>query len=247
VLYWAYNNEFSKQIDLDISPYAGKRIKAYYFSLNEPLPEVFHPYTEARAVVITLNGAIISAWIEKVAGFACSLDRKLFDEIVGQDWSDWLVASGVVDPGNEMDRELSSKTPEEIIEIYYAALNANDYQQLSAVRSRRNQIGDLYINKEDSALFNHQDDATIIRGINNIESAELLNIDERKVYRCSLPVYSAYVNFQFSNPNIPTIPEGKRFQFVVLNEEIDGLGWRVEEINTAPGVSQRLCHPRTDY
>jgi hypothetical protein len=42
---------------------------------------------------------------------------------------------------------------------------------------------------------------------------------------------------------MPTIPEGKNLRFMVLNQEIEGLGWRIEEINTAPGVSQRLCEP----
>jgi len=245
VIYWAYNNEFNKDIGFDLVPYLGLTVQASIYSLNEPLPEEFYPYTEAFATIVISDNKIIGAWIDRGRhyGFACSLNRGNFDEIVNQEWSEWLISSGVVDLSNELDRELSKKTPEEIIEIYYTAMNEGDYQLFYAVQSRRNIAVDLFRNKDELALFNHQDDPANRRWMDNIESAHLVNIEELGSANNCLPVYAASVNFQFVDPRLPTIPEGESLRFVVLNEEIEGLGWRIEEVNTAPGVSDRFCPP----
>lgn len=242
-IYWAYNNEFNNQIGLDLVPFLDQRVRATIYLLNERLPEEFLPHKDARAIVITSGDTIIGAWIEKVAGFACSLDRTLFDEIVGQDWDQWLLSSGVVDVSNELDISLSIMEPEEIIETYYTALNEHNYQILNAVQSRRNISFDLYVNKDELALFNQQDDSSMTRWVENIESSQLMSIRLLGNPRHCLPVYEARVDFLFFDPRIPTIREGENLRFVVLKEEIKGLGWRIEEINTAPGVSQRLCAP----
>ena len=228
---------------MDLVPYLGQTVKAYIYLLNEPLPEEFYPYVKAYAIVIEFENKIIGAWIDRGRhlGFACSLDRRNFDEIVNQEWSEWLISSGVVDLSNELDRELSKKTPEEIIEMYYTAMNEGNYQLLNAVRSRRNIARYLFLNKDDLALFNHQEDEHITRFIDNLESVTLLNIREL-TSRC-LPLYEASINFQFENLRIPTIYEGESLSFVVVSEEIKGFGWRIEEVNTAPGVSDRLCPP----
>ena len=244
-IFWAYNNEFNKDIGFDLVPYIGQTVQASIYSLNEPLPKEFYPYTEAYATVVVSDSKIIGAWIDRGRhyGFACSLDRRNFDEIVNLEWSEWLISSGVVDLSNELDRELSKKTPEEIIEIYYKAMNEGDYQLFYAVQSRRNITVDLFRNKDELALFNHQDDPVTRMWMDNIESAHLVKIEKLTSSTNCLPVYAASVNFQFVNPRLPTIPEGESLRFVVLDEEIEGLGWRIEEVNTAPGVSDRLCAP----
>jgi hypothetical protein len=243
-IYWAYNNELNRAIGYDLLPYLGETIQASIYLLIEPLPEIFFPYTEARSIVITFEDQIIGAWIEKVAGFACSLDREKVANIEVEEWREWLVSSGLVDPSNALDMELADKTPEEIITLYYTALNAHDVHLVNALRSRRNLTYDLFSNKGELSLFNLQDQATYTFWINNIESATLLSVREldHALGNC-LPVYEARVDFQFYDPHSPTIPEGENLRFMVLNQEIKGLGWRIEEINTAPGVSQRLCEP----
>ena len=243
-IYWAYNNSLNQAIGLDFAPYLGQTVQASIYILNEPLPEVFSPYEEARAVIITVEDKIIGAWIEKAVGFACSLDRQLIADLESQAWSEWLATSGVVDLANTLDVELAAKTPEEIITLYYTALNAHDYQMVNALRSRRSFTYDLFSNKDAQSLFNLQEQASYTFWIDNIESATLLSIrkSDPALGNC-LPVYGANIDFQFYDPHIPTIPEGKNLRFMVLNQEIEGLGWRIEEINTAPGVSQRLCEP----
>lgn len=243
-IYWAYNNSLNQEIGLDFAPYLGQTVQASIYILNEPLPEVFLPYEEAHAVIITVEDQIIGAWIEKAVGFACSLDRQLIADLECQAWSEWLATSGVVDLANTLDVELAAKTPEEIITLYYTALNAHDHQMVNALRSRRSLTYDLFSNKDAQSLFNLQEQTSYTFSVDNIESATLLSIRKSDVAlgNC-LPVYGANIDFQFYDPHIWTIPEGKNLRFMVLNQEIEELGWRIEEINTAPGVSQRLCEP----
>jgi hypothetical protein len=236
VIYWAYNNELSKAIGLDIVPYLGQTVQVSLYQLNELLPEVFRPYTTARAVVLTLEDKIIGAWIDQGRhyGFACSLNRKRFEEIVKLGWDKWLVSSGIVNLSKEKESKLATMTPEEIIAVYYTALDAHDYRTVNAVRSRRTLAHDLFENMfDEEALFNQQEDATITQWIKNIKSAKLLNVTQVKDNHYS-PVYAAKVNFQFVNPDLPTIPEGTTQQFVVVSKEIEELGWRIEEFNTSP-------------
>jgi hypothetical protein len=75
-IYWAYNNELAKQIGFDLTPYFGQSVQARVYRLSEKLPAMFYPFDEARAVIITSGNSIAGAWIEKQAGFGCSLDRK---------------------------------------------------------------------------------------------------------------------------------------------------------------------------
>jgi len=60
-IYWAYDNELSKAIGLDLSPYLGQRVETTVYELEEELPEFLYPYTRARAVVVTHDGEIIGA------------------------------------------------------------------------------------------------------------------------------------------------------------------------------------------
>jgi len=232
-IYWAYNNEFNKDIGLDLVPYLGQTVQVSLYLLKEPLPEEFYPNLKAYAIVIEFENKIIGAWIVRGYGFACSLERRNFDEIVKQEWSDWLVSAGVVDLSNELDRELSTKTPEEIIEMYYTAMNEGDYQLYNALRSRRALTTDLFRNKEDQALFNHQEDKGITWWIDSIESVTLLNIRELSSgYRNK---YAVGLNFQFVDVRLSPISTGGDRTFSVsLIEEIEGLGWRIDGEGTAP-------------
>ena len=120
-------------------------------------------------------------------------------------------------------------------------MNDGDYQLYNAVLSRRKLARFLFLNKDDLALFNHQEDKGISWWIDNLESVRLLSI--RDLNSGCLPLYEARVHFKFVDPRFGIIPEEGKLSFVVLNEEIEGLGWRIEELNTAPGVSDYLCPP----
>lgn len=235
-IYWAYNNELSKAIGLDLSPYLGQRVEATVYESEEELPEFLRPHTEARAVVVTHKGKIIGAWIDKGRhyAFACSLDRKSLEEITGMDWSEWLVASGVVNLKNEVERELATLTPEEIIARYYKALNDQDEERAYACLTRRSLTDFLFSNMGDLALYHTDYNADLYRQrirsvqVNGIELLPVVGNPEGVVeYEVDIDVkYEPSVYFPDSS--------GRHVRFVLLKEEVAGAGWRIITIGTGP-------------
>ena len=235
-IYWAYDNDLSKAIGLDLSPYLGQPVEATVYELQEELPQFLRPYTKARAVVVTHRGKIIGAWIDKGRhyAFACSLDRKALEEITGMDWSEWLVASGVVNPNNEVERELATLTPEEIIVRYYEALNDHDEERAYACLIRRSLTDFLFSNMGDLALYHADYHADPYRHrvrnvrVRGIELLPVVGNPEGVVeYKVDVDVdYQPSLYFADSS--------GRRVRFILLKEEVTGAGWRIITIGTGP-------------
>jgi len=233
-IYWAYDNELSKAIGLDLSPYLGQRVEATVYELQEELPEFLRPYTKARAVVVTHKGKIIGAWIDKGYAFACSLDRKSLEEITGMDWSEWLVASGAVNLNNETERELATLTPEEIIARYYRALNDHDEERAYACLTRRDLTGFLFSNMGDLALYHTDYNADPYRQrvrsvqVNGIELFPVTGNPEGVVE------YKVDIDVQYEPGRVFVESSGPHVRFVLLKEEVVGAGWRIITIGTGP-------------
>jgi len=235
-IYWAYNNELSKAIGLDLSPYLGQRVEATVYDLEEELPEFLRPYTKARAVVVTHMGKTIGAWIDKGRhyAFACSLDRKPLEEITGMDWSEWLVASGVVNLNNEIERELAALTPEEIIARYYEALNDHDEERAYACLTRRSLTDFLFSNMGDLALYHADYNADPCRQkvrsvrVNRIELLPVVGNPEGVVE------YKVDIDVKYEPGGVFVEYSGPHVRFILLKEEIAGTGWRIIGIGTGP-------------
>jgi len=160
---------------LDLSPYLGQRLEATVYELQEELPEFLRPCTKARAVLVTHKGKIIGAWIDKGRhyAFACSLDRKPLEEITGMSWSEWLVASGVVNLENEVERELATLTPEEAAQQAGASppsapgLEAACIRSIAGERGRREKrhprLVGCYPLRLFPDIYNRQDTCTVLR------------------------------------------------------------------------------------
>lgn len=82
-LYWAYSNELSRGIGLDISPYKGREVIAHICPLKEEF--IDGAYRPVRAVVIEAEGMIVGAWIDYY-GILGSLDRKFLGDIIKKPW-----------------------------------------------------------------------------------------------------------------------------------------------------------------
>lgn len=235
-IYWAYNNELSKAIGLDLSPYLGQRVEATVYELEEELPEFLRPYTKARAVVVTLEGKIIGAWIDKgpAYAFACSLDRKSLEEITGRGWRRWLVASGVVNLENEVERELATLTPEEIIARYYEALNDHDEERAYACLTRRSLTGFLFSNMGDLALYHTDYNADPYR--QRVRSVQVNGIELCPVSGNPKGVveYEVDIDVQYEPSLYFPDSSGHRGLFVFLREEVASAGWRISDIGTGP-------------
>ena len=233
-IYWAYNNELSKAIGLDVEPYLGQRVEATVYELQEELPEFLHPYTRARAVVVTHDGEIIGAWIDKGRhyAFACSLDRRPFKEIVGLDWGEWLVASGVVNLDNALEKELATLSPEEIITRYYQALDAHDDERAYACLTRRSLTDFLFSNMGDLALYHssYEDDSLRER----IHSVQVIGIEPLPDAGNPEGVLEYRVDIDVKYEEEITSRSGYNVRFVLLKKEIEAAGWRITAIGTGP-------------
>jgi len=233
-IYWAYNNELSKAIGLDMSPYLGQRVEATVYELQEELPEFLWPHTQARAVVVTCDGKIIGAWIDKGRhyAFACSLDRKPLEEITGMSWSEWLVASGVVNLENEVERELVTLTPEEIIARYYQALNDHDDERAYACVSRRSLTNALFSNMGDLALYHSSYEDDPLR--EKIDSVQVMGIEPLPDAGNPEGVVEYKVDIDVEYETEIASRSGHNVRFVLLEKEIEAAGWRITTIGTGP-------------
>ncbi|AST58017.1 peptidase 1 [Thermoanaerobacterium thermosaccharolyticum] len=129
-IYWAYNNELSKQIGLDFTDYLGKDVAVEIYRLREPLPEFMKPRRDARGIVIKYNDEIIGAYIDagRHDSFACSLDRKSLKDITGKEWDGWI--ADYIDYEDELEIKLSKMEPEDIIREYFKALDKHDIKMV---------------------------------------------------------------------------------------------------------------------
>jgi hypothetical protein len=233
-IYWAYNNELSKAISLDLSPHMGQRVEATVYELQEELPKFLRPYTKARAVVITHDGEIIGAWIDKGRhyAFACSLDRRPLEEIVGLGWSQWLVASGVVNLNNEVERELATLSPEGIITHYYQALDDHDEERAYACLTRRSLTRFLFRNMGDLTLYHSSYNDDPLR--ETIHSVHVVGIEPLPDFWNPEGVLEYRVDMDVKYEKEIVSRSGHNIRFVLLEKEIEAAGWRITSIGTGP-------------
>jgi hypothetical protein len=233
-IYWAYNNELSKAIGLDLSPYLGQRVEATVYELREELPEFLYPHTRARVLVVTHDGEIIGAWIDKGRhyAFACSLDRKLLEEITGMDWSEWLMARGVVNLDSEMERELATFSPEEIIARYYQALDDHEDERAYACLTRRSLTDFLFSNMDDLALYHSSYEDDPVR--ETIHSVRVIGIEPLSDAWNPEGVLEYRVDIVVKYETEIVSRSGHNARFVLLEKEIGVAGWRIIGIGTGP-------------
>jgi beta-lactamase regulating signal transducer with metallopeptidase domain len=233
-LYWAYNNELSKSVGLDFSSYTGERVNAEIYRLREPLPDFLKPRMDARGIIIKYNGRIIGAYIDagRHSGFACSLDRRSLEEVTGKDWSDWI--DGYIDYSDELEMELSSMSPEELISQYFEAMDKQDERTLLACMTRSNLCGYLFANMDNNLLFNSGSEGVFSDGYSNVKSVKLIDISELKDIENPDGVIEYNVTVDFHFRKVITTENGVQPRFVLLEKETGKGGWRISGVGTGP-------------
>lgn len=92
--YFAYNNELSKDIGLDMSPYAKNTdLDVKIYRIRESMPQEFKPAQDCRGIVVKTGDKIIGAFISAgrhSALDACSLKGNGFGSVTGETLDDWL-------------------------------------------------------------------------------------------------------------------------------------------------------------
>ncbi|HWQ76540.1 MAG TPA: M56 family metallopeptidase [Syntrophomonas sp.] len=182
--YFAYNNALSKDIGLDMSPYANTKVKVEIYRIREAMPPASNPNRNTRGIVVKNHaGKIIGAYIS--AGrhstfLACSLKGRDFAQATGLTFNKWLEGYVTAAPDKK------SRTPEQVITAYFQAL---DQKKESAARNyiaKEIMLGELSTNILNDALYNKNlslplanttYNTEINNAFGNLKSAKLVKIE----------------------------------------------------------------------
>lgn len=204
--YFAYNNELSKDIGLDMTDYIGKKVNIDIYYTYESMPEKFSPIKNARAIVVKYDGNIIGAYLSSgrhSAKNACSLKGNPFEEITGTDFSNFLSTHLKSD-------NMANKAPDEIIKEYFNTINS-DKNKAVQYWSAEYILSNLCANMDNSELFNKNINLPFSEQnlkITNINTTESRNTDTLKVYNVT------FDNSEFWN-----------FYVVYVSEQT---GWKID-------------------
>lgn len=132
-IYWSYNLQFSKTINLDFSNLLGKIVDAEVYYLLEPLPNFAYPIVDTKAVILRYNGKIVGSYIDSgIANRAvCSLDKKSFEDITNKSLKDYLIENHI-DKDSKLNKEMSQLSDMELIEAYYKSQSDKDVNRYLA-------------------------------------------------------------------------------------------------------------------
>lgn len=233
-IYWAYNNELSKNIGLDYRDYLGKKVEVDIYRLREPLPDFMSPRMNSRGIVLKCEKKIVGAYIDagRHSSFASSLDRKSLKEITNKEWDNWI--SDYINYNNELEIKLSKMKPEEIIKQYYAAIDAHDERMIFACMTRGNICNFLGANMDNNQLINGDFNDAFADGEQNTESAKLIHLRKIDIEGNAEGAveYEATIDFKFKKEI--TSSNGKQPRFIILKKETDKSGWRIQSEGTGP-------------
>jgi hypothetical protein len=225
-LYWAFNNELSKKIGLDISSFRGKNVVVKFYEVDENMPQECAPFTKGAAVIVMYkNKKIIGGWISAVNS-ACSLDKKYvnFQNICGQDFNEWIVKNKIIYVKNDIDQSLSKLEPKDVIGKFIENLNNKDYRRAFSCFGLRYLLNMLFFDIETKAELKNDFTYIFLGELYRIEKVNIKNIkdisgkDEYKVFEVETDI-------QYKNAGVMN----KKWIFV-LKKEIPELGYRIIEV-----------------
>lgn len=231
--YFAYNNELSKDIQLDMSQYANRSdLDVKIYRIHEAMPKEFYPIQDCRGIVVKSGHKIIAAYISagRHSTFnACSLNGKNFESVTGETLDEWLSDKIKADV---LEKGLAELEPKHVIAEYFAALNNKDMDRAKHCISKMTLLENLTTNMPNEELFNEAiglpltDTQTNSKSnFDNLKSAklskiELLESDEK------IRIFRVYVNLQCNKES--TISNGEQFWDCYMIYESPQTGWKIE-------------------
>lgn len=231
--YFAYNNELSKDIGLDMSGYSDTGIDVEIYRIHESMPQEFYPIQDCRGIVVRNNSKIIGAFISagRHSAFnACSLKGNSFEKVTRLTLNEWLADMIQADG---LETSLSKLEPEQVIEKYFTALNNKDDKTAEYCISKKTLLGSLTSNMQNSELFNDSivlpltgADFGVRSTLDNLKSAKLLKtelFDEPDKYT---KIYRVTVDLQYRNDFI--ISSGQQQWDCLMVYESPQTGWKIE-------------------
>ncbi|MDN5343960.1 MAG: hypothetical protein PWQ18_71 [Clostridia bacterium] len=235
-LYYAYNNELSKDVGLDLTPYLGKSVTVNLYKIEEPLPAFMAPRQEANRAVIVKDGQkIIGAWLDagRHNAFACSLKGRRLEEITGKTWGTWV--DQYINHDNPQEKLISQMSPEKVIETYYEAIDGKDPKTAHATETRRRLVEYLFNNMDNNRLYNYSYATNDAYEINNITRAKVIRIQPYQGPEPLPPdVKKFMVEVDINVRRLYTYDSGRQVRFLTLRRETPTTGWRIDAIGSGP-------------
>lgn len=232
--YFAYNNELSEDIGLDMSGYSNTAdIDVKIYRIHESMPQEFYPIQNSRGIVVKKDGKIIGAFISAgrhSAFSSCSLKGNNFEKVTGETLYEWIAK--MIKADSTEDR-LSKLEPEQVIEEYFTALNNKDAKTAVDCVSKKTLLGNLTSNMLNKDLFNEgiglpltDADIGAKSSFDNLKSAKLLKaklIDEPDK---NTKIFGVTVNLKYKKEL--SVSSGKQYWDCSMAYESPQTGWKIE-------------------
>ena len=232
--YFAYNNELSKDIGMDMSGYSNSAdIYVEIYRIYESMPQEFYPIQNGRGIVVKNGGKIIGAFISagRHSTFnSCSLKGNSFDKVTGQTLNEWLAEMVQADG---TDERLSKSQPEQVIGEYFTALNQKDAETAKYCMSKKTLLGQLTSNMPNGELFNEGIGLPLTNpgvgapsNFDNLKSIKLLKVEPIDEPDNSTKIFRVTMNLQYNEEGI--ISSGEQFWDCRMVYGSPQTGWKIE-------------------
>ncbi|WP_027398420.1 M56 family metallopeptidase [Anaerovorax odorimutans] len=232
--YFAYNNQLSKDIGLDMSGYSNTaEIDVNIYRIHESMPQEFYPIQDCRGIVVKNSGKIIGAFISagRHSTFnACSLKGNSFEKVTGLTLNEWFSQMIKAD---SMEERLSKLDPEQVVEEYFISLDKKDAKTAEYCILKKTLLGNLTSNMLNKELFNEGiglplTDAGIDAksSFDNLRSAKLLNVELIDELDKNTKIFRVTVDLKYKKEF--TISSGEQFWDCRMVYETPQTGWKIE-------------------
>ena len=232
--YFAYNNELSKDIDLDMSGYSNSaNIDVKIYRIHESMPQEFYPIQDCRGIVVKNGGKIIGAFISagRHSTFnACSLKRNNFEKVTGLTLNEWFSQMIKAD---STDERLSKLEPEQVIEEYFVSLDKKDAKTAGYCISKKALLGNLASNMLNKELFNEKIGLPLTgagigaeSSFDNLKSAKLLKAELIDESDKNTKTFRVTVDLQYNEEL--TVNSGEQYWDCRMVYESPQTGWKIE-------------------
>lgn len=225
-LYWAWNNELSQRIGLNLKKYRGKTVHVRMYTVTERLPESCAPFTDGKAMIVLDSATVVGAWIASNGTTACSLDKQYANGVAvcGMEWSTWLQKNSVKTK-DVQEKTLALLMPQEIMEQVCDNITARDYAKAFSAFSRRYLLNMMLwdITQQDTIAsgFSH----FFLGEIDTVTAVKLVTMIHIESDEDGVLVYVA--NTTVTHRNTEPV---EREWVVFFKKEIPSLGWRIADI-----------------
>ena len=232
--YFAYNNELSKDVGLDMSGYSNTAdIDIIIYRLHESMPQEFYPIQDCRGIVVKNGDKIIGAYISagRHSTFnACSLKGNSFEKVTNLTLNEWFSKMIKVDSREE---RLAKVEPDQVISEYFMSLNNKDSKASEYCISKKALLGNLTSNMLNEELFNEgivlpltDVDIGAKSNFDNLKSAKLIKSEEIDEPDKKTKIFRVTVDLQYHNEL--TISSGQQDWDCQMVYESPQTGWKIE-------------------